>query len=214
MKYFFLDTSNSRLLLAIYKNKNCLAYYNEPCDNNLSANIMPIIDKIFTETKTSPWDIDKIFVVNGPGSFTGVRIGVTIAKTYAWAFGIDIIPISGLEVLASSKFRSDIVVPLIDARRNNVYAGMYDKNLNKLREDCYINLGDLQEQSSGKKYIFTSYDKFENIDKIMIPKVRIWNVLKKHLNDEPTNQHHLNPNYLKLTEAEEKLKNDKNINVR
>ena len=49
MKYFFLDTSNSRLLLAIYKNKNCLAYYNEPCDNNLSANIMPIIDKIFTE---------------------------------------------------------------------------------------------------------------------------------------------------------------------
>lgn len=212
MKYFFLDTSNSRLIVAIYKNKNCLAYYNEVCDKNLSSDIMPIIDKMFNQAKTSPWDIDKIFVVNGPGSFTGIRIGVTIAKIYAWSCGIEIVPISSLEVLASSKFRTDIIVPLIDARRDYVYAGMYDKNLNNLWKDCYINLEDLKRQLSDKKYIFTSYDQFESTYKILEPKVRIWNVLKKHLNDEPTNQHHLNPSYLKLTEAEEKLKNDKSIN--
>ncbi len=208
MKYFFLDTSNSRLIVAIYKNKNKLAYYNEKCDNTLSSQIMPVIDRVFSEAKTSPWDIDKIFVVTGPGSFTGIRIGVTIAKTYAWTFATEIVPISSLEVMATTKFKGNYIVPIIDARRNFVYAGVYDKNLSLIKPDRYLPLNDLLNELNGKKVSFVTYDSIELESRVIEPDIQILPLLKKHLNDRPVNPHQINPNYLKLTEAEEKLIND------
>lgn len=207
LKYFFLDTSNSHLIVAIYKNKTKLAYYNEKCDNNLSSQIMIIIDKIFKEAKTSPWDIDKIFVVTGPGSFTGIRIGVTIAKTFAWAFATEIVPISSLEVMATTKFKGNYIVPIIDARRNFVYAGMYDKNLNLIKPNRYINLDKLLAELNGEKVSFVTYDIIELNGNIIKPNIQILPLLKQHLNDLTVNPHQINPNYLKLTEAEENLKN-------
>lgn len=203
----FLDTSNSHLIVAIYKNKTKLAYYNEKCDNNLSSQIMIIIDKIFKEAKTSPWDIDKIFVVTGPGSFTGIRIGVTIAKTFAWAFATEIVPISSLEVMATTKFKGNYIVPIIDARRNFVYAGMYDKNLNLIKPNRYINLDKLLAELNGEKVSFVTYDIIELNGNIIKPNIQILPLLKQHLNDLTVNPHQINPNYLKLTEAEENLKN-------
>lgn len=204
MKYFFLDTSNSHLTVAIYKNKTLLAGYNKPCDNKLSADIMPIIDEVFKKAGTSLWDIDKIFVVIGPGSFTGIRIGVTIAKTLAWASNTEIVPISSLEFMATTKVRTPYTVPIIDARRGYVYAGVYDKKLNKISEDQYISLEDLKKQLGNTKYTIVSYDEIN--EKKLYPNININMILKKHLNDKSVNPHLINPSYLKLTEAEEKLK--------
>ena len=205
MKYFFLDTSNSNLILAIYKNKTCLAYYNKPCDNSLSSEVMVIIDKLFKQARVNPCDINKIFVAIGPGSFTGIRIGVTIAKIYAWTFNIKIVPVSSLEVLATTRFRGYAIVPLIDARRGYVYAGVYDKHLNIKNSDCYISLEKIKLDN--KKCVVCSYDNFDGL-KVIKPNVQLIKVIKKHEKDLPIDPHMINPSYLKLTEAEEKFQNE------
>ena len=84
-------------------------------------------------------DVKRIYVGYGPGSFTGVRIGLTIAKTYAYTLNIKLVPISSLQILAST-IEEDEIVSLIDARRGYVFAGVYDKELNSIIDDCYIDL--------------------------------------------------------------------------
>ena len=205
MKSLFIDTSSSNVTFAIVNNNNILATYINKIESDLSKEVFSIIDNLFKESQMVPNDIDTIFIVNGPGSFTGVRIGVTIAKTYAWALKKKIVPVSSLELMASGY--NDNVVAMIDARRNFVYAGVYDKNLNNLMEDCYINIDELISKTNCKNFV--SYDNL-NVDKIYNPKVDILKVINKHINDNGENPHTLKPNYLKLTEAEEKLnkKND------
>ena len=93
---------------------------------------------------------------------------------------------------------------MIDARRENVFAGIYDKNLNNIMNDQLISYKQLSAKLNDS-YEQISYD----FDNMLNPKEDILKVINKHLNDLPVNPHLLNPNYLKLTEAEEKL-NDKN----
>ena len=146
-------------------------------------------------------DLNKIFIVNGPGSFTGIRVGVTVAKTIAWALNKTIIPISSLELMATTNTEKKYIVPMIDARRGNVFSGIYDKNLKVIKKDSLINLNELKEKLNDD-YELVSYDE---ITGSVNPKIDILKIIYKHLNDNGVNPHSLNPNYLKLTEAEEKM---------
>ena len=78
-----IDTASSRIILGLFQDEKILSEINEENDNQLSVRIFPLIDKLFGLSEIKPEMVDEIIVVNGPGSFTGVRIGVTIAKTYA-----------------------------------------------------------------------------------------------------------------------------------
>ena len=91
------------------------------------------------------------------------------------------------------------VMALINARRGYVFAGGYE-NLIPFYKDSYVLLDDV------KGYDYVSYDDLDVYT--ILPKVDILKVINKHKNDLPVNPHSLNPNYLKLTEAEEKLKHD------
>lgn len=82
-------------------------------------------------------DIDKFVISKGPGSFTGLRIGMTIAKTLAQATGKDLIAISTLLALANNSSSARLKVPMIDARGNRVYAAVYDETLMKLLRKIY-----------------------------------------------------------------------------
>ena len=161
----------------------------------MSSNVMPVIEEAFKISGIKPKDLDKIFAVNGPGSFTGIRVGLTVAKTMAWALKVPVVPISSLEVIASTGNDKNNIA-LIDARRGYVYAGAYDENLNNTFEDCHILLEHLNIDG-----IYISYDDFEGIN----PNPDILKIVKKHEKDKGVNPHTLNPNYLKLTEAEENL---------
>lgn len=74
-----------------------------------------------------PAEIDKIVVAKGPGSYTGVRIGVTIAKTLAWTLNKPLVGVSSLEVYAASagRYFKGVISPLFDARRGQIYTGLY-----------------------------------------------------------------------------------------
>ena len=163
-----------------------------------------VIKEAFREANIKPKDLDKIFAVNGPGSFTGIRVGLTVAKVMAWSLNIPVVPISSLEVIASTP-NDGTNIALIDARRGYVYAGAYDKDLNPIMEDKHILLSDIKIDGT-----YVSYDNFEGLK----PNIDILKVIKKHEKDKKVNPHTLNPKYLKLTEAEENLlkKNDQRNN--
>ena len=102
MIHLFIDTSISYPTIAIVKDDNIIYCFHEHIEKNMSTMILPIINEGLMKNNLSVKDIDKLFVVTGPGSFTGIRIGVAIAKTIAWALKKDVIPISSLELIASA----------------------------------------------------------------------------------------------------------------
>ena len=199
-----IDTSTSNLTVSIINKQEVIYKYQETILSDMSSKLLPIIDNGLKELDLKLENIDKIFVVNGPGSFTGIRVGVTVAKTIAWALKKDIIPLSSLELIATTNTSKKYIVPMIDARRNNVFAGIYDNNLNCIKEDKLISRDELSNLD--EDYEFVSYD---NIAGVIKPNIDVLKIINKHINDKGINPHNLNPNYLKLTEAEEnKLKND------
>lgn len=199
MKYLFINSATANLVVAILIDGKITFLYDNNDDKDASSKIMPAIDEAFNVSNISPKDIDKIFIVNGPGSFTGIRVGLTVAKVMGYSLNIPVIPISSLEFMCSG-YDYD-VMGLINARRGYVYAGGYDKDLNSIYKDCYILFDDV---SSNMKYV--SYDKFDF--EVLFPKFDLLKIIKKHENDVVQNVHSINPNYLKLTEAEEKRLND------
>jgi tRNA threonylcarbamoyladenosine biosynthesis protein TsaB len=208
----FIDTSSSRIVVALTKNSQLINIINEVNGHDLSSRALPLIDKLFKMSNTEPSAIDRIYVVNGPGSFTGIRIGVTIAKMMAWTLNKEIVTISELELLATTDFDTDYIIPWIDARRKAVFAGVYDKNGNVV-EDKYIKIQDLQESlENNKTYTFVSYDDVDEIKDSIKPEIDVLKVIERHQRDKSLNPHSVNPNYLKMTEAEENLqKRESNV---
>ena len=195
MKYLFIDSATTNLVVAIINDGKIAYIYNNNDNHDTSSKMMPVLAEAFDKAELKPQDIDKIFAVTGPGSFTGIRVGLTVAKTMAYTLNIPIVPISSLEVMASGNGGT----ALINARRGYVFAGTYDNDLNNVYPDSYV----LMNDSLAKPYI--SYDNFDF--ETLKPNIDVLKVVKNHENDESVNPHTINPNYLKLTEAEEKLKN-------
>ena len=211
MKILFLDTSSTVITVALLEDLNLIKTIQEKNDHQLSARIFPLIDEIFTSVNWNINDIERIFVVNGPGSFTGIRIGVTIAKVLAWANNIPISTISELELLATTKHNQKYIASCIDARRDAVFAGIYDSSGNVLN-DQYITISELNNIIDEKKDIVAvSYDDLTLKCDVVKPQIDIKTIVEKHINDKCLNPHEVNPIYLKLTEAEEKHKNDSKV---
>lgn len=201
-----VDTCTKNACIGLFKDKVLIDKIVSLNEIDLSSNFMVLVNNIVEKNNLEINDIDKFFVAIGPGSFTGIRIGVTCIKVMSWALKKDVIPFSSLELLASNELHTDYVIPLIDARRGYVFAGVYDKKLNCLMDDKYIRLSDLiSGLDSNKTYTYVTLDKFEFDTEL--PNYKMEKVIDKHYNDIPINPHSLNPNYLKRTEAEEKKEN-------
>ena len=203
MRILYIDTSSSYLYTAIVEEGKALSSIKEEFGQSLSEVALPRIVSMFEENNLSPKDVDKIIVVNGPGSFTGIRIGITIAKIYAWSLNIPISTIYSLEAMAISSDNSKYHVPLINARRGYVFTAIYDENYNEVLKPCHILLKDLLDKLKDiSDYEFISNDEFDEIEvNSYSPDFeKIVNYFKDKANINP---HAVNPEYLKLTEAEE-----------
>lgn len=200
-----IDTSISFPTISLTKDNEVLYEFHEEIKSDMSSKILLIMDQGLKKVNLTLSSINNIFVVTGPGSFTGVRIGVTIAKTIAWSLNKKIIPISSLEFMATTNTNKDYIISMIDARRGNVFAGIYTNTLECVMKDNLISLEELLEDKSDN-YELVSYD---NIQGAIRPLPSVIKIINKHIYDEGINPHELKPNYLKLTEAEEKrLLND------
>ena len=198
----FLDSSDKKVIVALLNGGKVVDSIIEENDNHLSEKFLPMIEKVIARNQLQIDNIDTIYVVNGPGSFTGVRVGVTTAKVMAWGLKKRIISISELALLATTSINKKYIVPYIDARRNAVYAGIYDKNLNSVMADAYISIDDLMKKIDHIEDVeFVSY--YDNIEHTIEPNIDIEKIVQKHYDDEGNNPHQVVPNYLKRTEAEE-----------
>ena len=207
MRSLFIDTAASRIILALLEGHEVVTSIDEANDHFLSSRIFPLIDRLFHQANWSVDDIKRIYVVIGPGSFTGIRIGVTIAKTYAWAKKLEIIPISELELLATTPHTTDYIIPYIDARRDAVYTGIYNHE-GVVVNDAYMPIKTLIQNYPEGSVVAVSYD-FCPLDIPQIkPEVNLSKIVENHEQDITKNPHEVNPIYLKLTEAEENIKND------
>ena len=203
MKYLYIDTSSSFLYAAILENDNIISKVCEDYGQSLSEIALPKIAAMFEENNINPKEIDKIIVVNGPGSFTGIRIGITIAKVYAWSLKIKITTISSLEAMAISYNSDKVKVPIINARRGYVYGAIY-ANDKEILKPQHIKLEELQNKLRDiNDYIYISNDEFEDIDNIEKYEPDFIKIVNKYKDKEEINPHLVNPEYLKLTAAEE-----------
>ena len=199
----FLNTSSNFLNVALAKDNVVIDELYLKLDKDLSKLALYNIEKLLDKNSILPKDIDEIICVRGPGSFTGLRVGVTISKTFAHFLKKKLYSVSSLYVMATSNV-ADIIVPIIDARRGYVYGAVYDKDYNVVLDEQYIKLNDLIEKvkSLGKEYMFVSNDDFDIETVLYKPNlVNFFNHMKKREEDPIT----FIPDYLKKPEAEEKF---------
>lgn len=142
MTILSIDTSNYPLGVALIEEDKVIGEYITYIKKNHSVRAMPAIEQLLKDCGIETKDLTKVVVANGPGSYTGVRIGVTLAKTLAWSLGIPLIPVSSLATLASSgRYFTGYIVPLFDARRGQVYTGLYEFQEDQLicvEDDCNV----------------------------------------------------------------------------
>lgn len=206
MRILYIDTSSSYLYTAIVEDNKLLGEVKEELGQSLSEVALPKIVSVFTENNIKPEQIDKIIVVNGPGSFTGIRIGITIAKVYSWSLNIPITTITSLEAMMLSNETDAYKVPVIDARRQYVFGAIYDSNNRQILKPQHIKIEDLKQQmASLDNYVVitNNEDLEEDFDNIEAYNPNILKIVEYFKDKEPLNPHAVNPDYLKLTEAEE-----------
>jgi len=129
MLYLAMDTSTNVLTVAVANKNNIIAEYSTNLKKDHALRLMPAIDNILRDTGIKVSDLTGIIVANGPGSYTGLRIGVSTAKAMSWALNIPVVSVSSLSVIARSvKYFDGLIVPIIDARRGQVFTGIYSNS--------------------------------------------------------------------------------------
>ena len=223
MKVLAIDTSNFTLGVALINGTQVIGEYTTNLKKNHSVRVMPAIESLLKDCDTSPKELTKIVVAQGPGSYTGVRIGVTIAKTLAWTLNVPLSAVSSLEVLAANgRYFDGLVSPLFDARRGQVYTGLYEFDhgtLKTITEDCNILSSEwaMKVKEYNRPVLFIGQDveiHREAITEVLgdlavFAPVQLYNARPSELafiglNKDEVDIHHFVPNYIRMAEAEAK----------
>lgn len=222
MKLLAIDTSNQVMSIALLEETRIIGEFTTNIKRNHSGRLMPAIDALMKELSWEPQDLDRIVAAKGPGSYTGLRIGVTTAKTLAWTLGKELTGVSSLAVLAGNRETSPhYLVPLFDARRNNLYTGLYQWRSGELfqvepdthipaekwarylceKEGTFELIGEDRAQYMETFEHYLSGRMIEAPMKDHLPKASVLGLLGKNRPAEDV--HTFVPDYLKLAEAEE-----------
>lgn len=146
MIWLGIETANAPLSIALVKDGRVLAEVVQHIKLTHSVGAMPAIEELLSKANVKIADIDAIAVSEGPGSYTGVRIGVTIAKTLAWTLKKPLVGVSSLQVLAANvSFTNQYICPMVDARRRHLYTAVY-KGIDVVIADTHIDLATLLHQ--------------------------------------------------------------------
>ena len=159
MKILAIDTSNKPLSVAVMEDEHLLCQATYIVARNHSDKLLPLITELLKQAQIKPNELDRIAIAKGPGSYTGLRIGATTAKTLAYTLKKELVAVSSLEVLAQAYPANEdqVLVPVFDARRENVFAGAYQYNeqheLVNVLADQHISVSDLCAQLKDKKVV-------------------------------------------------------------
>lgn len=141
MRYIVLDTSHTFLRIGLVEEDQVVRSYQEPCHKSQSELILPVLVQLMEEAQWSVDQIDGVVVTAGPGSYTGVRIAMTVAKVLCAVKPIALYTLSTLQAYAGLASNALVVV---DARSNRVYAGWYDQGTPK-QKDTILSIAEAKE---------------------------------------------------------------------
>ncbi len=160
MKILAVDTTTNVLSVAVTEGGIVLSEYSIDHGRTHSQKLMPVLSDVLENIGLKPSDIDVFASANGPGSFTGIRIGLTAIRTMAQVTGKPVMAVSTLLGLAyNASFTKGRVCAVLDARNNNVYCGVYSfrgKKHKTVLEPCFMERGELSEflaSLRGKTYV-------------------------------------------------------------
>lgn len=187
MNKLFISTYNEIILIALIKETKLIQELKKETYKSHSEFIVPMIQEILTKNNLTPKDLNEIIVVNGPGSFTGTRLGVTDAKMLAYTLNIPIKTITSIEAIAYSHDEENKIIEVSDSKGK--YLGLFENN-SLVNEIIYLNNEEAQEFI--KQYNYQVYS--DN-------KIDLNKFIDKLEDIEYTNVHNVNPIYIKKIEA-------------
>ena len=200
----FIDTSLSDVSIALLKDNKIISKKVESIPNEHSKYAITYIDEVLRKADIKPSDVNQIMVVNGPGSFTGIRIGLTIAKIYAYLLDIKVTLISSLKSIALSS-NNEYILSLIDARNDNYYLALYDDDYNEIIKEHFSNIDEINEilkRYTNVKIVSNTELNIPNYNKIK--ELDIEKIVEFYQDKKQVNAHQVLPNYLKLPQVLEK----------
>ena len=210
-----IDTSTMISEVTILENNQIIVDFSMNQEKTHSESLVPLIERAVESQSLKMEDIDVIGISIGPGSFTGLRIGLTVAKTLAQFLDLKIIGISTLDALQRGIYQKDrLIVPLIDARGKKVFYGGYVNNEEVIKEGM-IDIKDLVEGMKDKNPIFvgdiTNKYKEELSEVGEIAPINFNNCIGKNIceiarlraiDEDFDDLYDLSPNYLRKSQAE------------
>ena len=194
MKTLFIDTHNELITIILFQDGKIIEIKKQESSMQHSVYTMPMIEEILSNNNIDPKALDEIVVVSGPGSFTGVRIGITDAKTMAYLLNIPIKVTNVLEMKAMMLEKEEKTV--FEPEKNGYYLATYNEKNELVSDYQYL-----------KKEEFEQYCKEHEVEEVNeLDYEKIMEYLKIK---ESTNVHAVVPLYIKKIE----VKNDKKSNV-
>lgn len=221
MIWLGIDTSTAPLSVTVVQDGQLLVEWSSAVKIPHSIGAMPAVEEALKQANIKPGEIDAIAVAEGPGSYTGVRIGVTIAKTLAWTLKIPVLGVSSLQVLAGNgTLFEGLICPIMDARRQNVFSAVYTNELEAVLPDGHYALTAILERLTTREenILFVGKDvsiHWETIQQVLgerairapyyldLPRASV--VVEQAMkNTLPSIEetHHFVPDYKRITEAE------------
>ena len=187
-----LDSSNTNLSVGIAKDDVLLDFISYEAWQRQSEHMIPELHNLLNKHNLNPLDINEVIVAIGPGSYTGVRIAITIAKTICTALNATLYPVSSLRVLKDQDKPS---ICLINARSKRSYIGVYQDQKILLNDQIMNNDDVLKYINEHPNYQVCGETKYLNIEGIISNNMQEMLSLKKDL--KPINPLSLKPVYMK-----------------
>ena len=181
MKVLGIDTSSNATSIAVIEDNKLICEYTINTKNTHSQKLMPMIENMLKISEINVNDMDIIAICQGPGSFTGLRIGMATAKALSHVNNLPIVGVNSLELLAGNMDLSDKkICSILDAQRTQVYMGQYKFENNKLVEIKSVDVVEIDElleelKSSNEEWILVGEavykyeDKIKEIENICVP---------------------------------------------
>ena len=200
MNYLAIDTSGKNLTIIIKKGENEHIYYDKDCGVNHSVELMPKVEKMCADNDFSLADADFFACVIGPGSFTGIRIGVATVKAMCMAFNKPRIAITSFDTLAYNMSDGKILT-IFDAKHNGFYVcGYQDKKV--ILPPAYLMREDLEKLFS--EYTVVSDNLVNGIDlKVVSVSDGLAKAISQNLDKIAHDTDALTPLYVRKSQAEE-----------
>ena len=189
MYTLFISTFRELIEIALLKDEKMISKKEQISNRNQSIYTVPLIEKILKENNLTTKDLNEIIVIDGPGSFTGVRLGITVAKMLAYTLNIKIKSISSIEALAAGKTEQKMIITIADPKGK--YFGVFNSG-KLISELSYLSSAEYE------KFIKTNYQDYKDITDEKLDIEAIYNYSQSIQNQNP---HNVKARYIKGIEA-------------